>query len=387
MIIFLLVYLAIYGGLNACLWWKLTLAFGRHPLFQTILIVWLLLMVFGPFLVRMLESAHWIRLAQFVGMLAFTWMAVALWFDFIAVAGDVWNLLARLVARFQGGVLRGLIPPRPLAHAAILFAVICSVWGWFEAQRPRVVELNSKSPRLAAGSAPIRIAQVSDIHLGLINHERFLVKVVGIVRRLQPDLLVSTGDLVEGTAAHLNHLSAILKDVQPPLGKYAVTGNHEYYVGFRHSLAFTQDAGFRVLRGEAVAVRPDFYLAGLDDPTGSGRANNLEAETRALDATDSQAFVLLLKHRPEFAESSVGRFDLQLSGHAHGGQIFPFNWLVRLQYPLLEGLHAQGERSRLYISRGTGTWGPPFRLFAPPEVTLITLEPEQQAKPAGRGAE
>ncbi len=185
-------------------------------------------------------------------------------------------------------------------------------------------------------------------------------------------------------------LAGMLADVQAPLGKFAVLGNHEFYAGLSQSLAFHAAAGFTMLRQEHVAVTPQLILAGVDDPAGTHLSGSQEPDesnalpalerrsaTQAAAAADPRPFVILLKHRPDVHPSSLGRFDLQLSGHTHGGQIFPFHIVHRLIYKYHPGLTDLGGGSKLYLSRGAGTWGPPMRLFAPPEVTIIKLLPQE----------
>jgi predicted MPP superfamily phosphohydrolase len=155
------------------------------------------------------------------------------------------------------------------------------------------------------------------------------------------------------------------------LGAYAVTGNHEYYAGLEHSLRFLRNAGFTVLRGEA-ARAGGIILVGVDDPTAMSSGQSTILDTgKALASVSANNFVVLLKHQP--VVDSDTKFDLQLSGHTHGGQIFPFVYLTRLRYRVHTGLTELADGRLLYVSRGVGTWGPPIRLFAPPEITLITI--------------
>ena len=152
-----------------------------------------------------------------------------------------------------------------------------------------------------------------------------------------------------------------------------MTGNHEYYAGIDQALDFTRKAGFTVLRGQATETA-GITIAGVDDSTAADIRGGHEVDERQLlgPLPDSK-FTLFLKHRPVVEKGSAGLFDLQLSGHIHKGQIFPFYLITRLFYPVKTGLsHLQG-KATLYVSRGTGTWGPPVRVLAPPEITVIDL--------------
>ena len=214
----------------------------------------------------------------------------------------------------------------------------------------------------------------TDVHLGLIVREGRLQKILDKVKEAQPDILVSTGDLVDGQIDDLTGLAELLNEIHPPFGKFAVTGNHEFYAGLDQALRFTEKAGFTVLRGEARDVAGFVTIAGVDDPTaryfGAVRG---APEPRLLAGVPRERFALLLKHRPVMGEEALGLVDMQLSGHTHKGQIFTFNYLSKIFFPHDAGLVHLPGNSFLYVSRGSGTWGPPIRFLAPPEVTIITL--------------
>ena len=154
-------------------------------------------------------------------------------------------------------------------------------------------------------------------------------------------------------------------------GKFAILGNHEYYAGLKRSMEFTEAAGFKLLRDEFIEVA-GITIFGEDDITGRKRGETKKSDyfLEAL-SKERDTFVLLLKHQPYVDEDA--RFNLQLSGHTHGGQLFPFGFIVKLYFPKIYGLHELSENKLLYVSRGTGTWGPPVRVFAPPEITVIDL--------------
>jgi predicted MPP superfamily phosphohydrolase len=223
----------------------------------------------------------------------------------------------------------------------------------------------------------ITIAQISDVHLGPMVGERRLARIVRLLERFKPDLVVATGDLVDAQMDRLNNLAAMLATLNPPLGKFAIAGNHEFYAGIRQSGRFLSAAGFNFLRNEGFKLNGLINIVGVDDPAWKSRYpqnGQVGKEEKILLAdSGSERFTLLLKHRPTVEMESIGQFDLQLSGHTHGGQIFPFNLITRLYYSRQRGLHRLDKGSVLYVSRGTGTWGPPMRFLSPPEVTVIEL--------------
>jgi hypothetical protein len=314
--------------------------------------------------------------ARAASWVAYLWMGLLFFFTWMNLALDGVNLLSRILTAVAGAGPRPLLVyGRPAFLALAGLSVAMCAYSIFEASRIRPEHLRILTDKLPAATKRIRVAQISDVHLGLLVRHRKAATIAEIVRTAEPDLFVSTGDLVDGRINHLEGLAEIFREVRAPLGKFAVTGNHEFYAGIGMSLDFTRRAGFTVLRGEAVTAGNILRIAGVDDPAGRafGPAPG-RAEEEILGNGSSPLFTLLLKHRP-FLSSAARKADvLQLSGHTHNGQIFPFRLLVRIWYPLLSGLYVPGGGGALYTSRGAGTWGPPMRFLSPPEVTIIDIE-------------
>jgi predicted MPP superfamily phosphohydrolase len=258
-----------------------------------------------------------------------------------------------------------------------LGVVILGVWSAFSAWQIRLDRVVMKTTKLPAGKRTLTIAQISDVHLGLMVGERRMSRIIRLLERAKPDVLVCSGDLVDAQMERFDNLAAMLAKIQAPLGKFAVMGNHEFYAGIPQSERFLKAAGFVLLRNQEYGLGDLFRIVGMDDPVGRTRYKEEAAanvnERDLLARSNSQVFTILLKHRPTVDNESLGHFDLQLSGHTHGGQIFPFNLVVKHFYPNQNGLYRLDEGSTLYVSRGTGTWGPPMRFLSPPVVTLIEL--------------
>jgi predicted MPP superfamily phosphohydrolase len=223
------------------------------------------------------------------------------------------------------------------------------------------------------------IVQLTDVHVGPTIGRKFLEEIVATVNAESPDLVVITGDLVDGSVAELGPLMAPLAELRAKDGVFFVTGNHEYYSGVDEWLAFLPTLGIRPLRNERVPLREGaagggLDLAGVDDHSahrfGAGHGTDLE---KALSGRDTSRALVLLAHQPKtFLRAVEHGIDLQLSGHTHGGQIWPWGYAVRLDQPHVAGLSKEGA-SYIYVSRGTGYWGPPMRVGAPAEVTRIEL--------------
>jgi hypothetical protein len=252
----------------------------------------------------------------------------------------------------------------------LLGAVLLTVLGVIQARRPRVVRVSVPIADLPADLAGLKIVQLSDLHVGSTIRRSFVDRVVDRTNDLVPDLVAVTGDVADGFVPELRDHVAPLGRLRAPLGTFFVTGNHEYYWDPRGWMRELERLGINVLSNEHRLIergRGRLLLAGVTDLSA---ASNPHAAVAGAPDSDVR---ILLAHQPRtaFAAQDAG-FDLQLSGHTHGGQYFPFNVLVRLFQPFVAGLHRL-EAMWLYVSRGTGYWGPPLRFGAPSEITLIEL--------------
>ena len=365
--------LAAYAGMHLYLFRKITAAFTPPRFVKIGVAVYLVVMSLAPFLARQLDHDGHPALARVINLPVFIWIAWLFWFFMGGLALDLWNLLARSLRRPMPACSRLLVSP--LSQVQVLFLVIiaATAWSLVEAARPRIREVTIHNPALSALN-PIRVVQVSDVHLGMMRSQGWNRMICQRIEALKPDLLVSTGDLVDTSMKNIGNQVDPWAALHPPLGKFAVLGNHEYYLGLTDSLAFHAKAGFHLLRGETVALSPSFQISGVDDKDGSRLGLPCYRDESGLNPTpERNRFSLLLKHQPTVLAGSTHCFNLQLSGHTHGGQLFPFQGFVLLFYPYLSGLYKPAERFQIYVSAGTGTWGPPLRLFAAPEITVFTL--------------
>ncbi|MEU3771417.1 metallophosphoesterase [Amycolatopsis keratiniphila] len=309
--------------------------------------------------------------------------------DLAAKIGDlslglIWLLFSLSVL---GNVLRLVLAVSGVDSAAgivsgvvlVAFAALAA-YGMVEARRvPRLKELDVVLPRLGAGLDGLRFAIITDTHFGPLNRTKWSEKVVEVVNELDADVVAHAGDLADGTVAKRREQVAPLGKVRAKLGKFYITGNHEYFGEAQAWLDHMRDLGWEPLHNRHLPVSQGgdtLVFAGIDDPTGAasglpGHGPDLPA---ALDGVAASTPVVLLAHQPkQVKQAAEAGIDLQISGHTHGGQIWPFHLLVRLDQPVLAGLSRHGERTQLYTSRGTGFWGPPLRVFAPSEITLLTL--------------
>jgi predicted MPP superfamily phosphohydrolase len=335
----------------------------------------MLAMVFAPFLIRLAEKQGLEHLARVLSFAGYTWLGILFLFFSSSLVLDGYHLLIRIAEIAAQAEYGRLKPSAKIAfYIPLMVSVLIAGYGYHEAKEVRTERITIKTNRIAESVGKLRIVQISDVHLGLIIRQERLKRILSLVKEADPDILVSTGDLVDGQINGLPGLAEMFNEINPRYGKYAITGNHEYYAGFDQSLAFIRKAGFVILRGEAVSIGGVLNIAGIDDPAGRylGLTRDVH-EKEMLSGLPRESFTLLLKHRPLIDKDADGMFDLQLSGHVHKGQIFPFSIATKLYYPVDSGLARVAGGSQLYVSRGTGTWGPPIRFLSPPEVTVFEL--------------
>ncbi|MGC2062598.1 MAG: metallophosphoesterase [Thermodesulfovibrionales bacterium] len=380
MIIFLGVFLLVYGGMHAYLFVKVRSAGILPPAMTIPFILLLLLMVFMPVIVRYAEQQGHNTFAHMGAWAGFIWMGWLFLFNAYALSYDLFRAVVPVLEKISRQDL-SFLRAGPHSVLLVLFglSVATTAYGYFEARNIRTEYIQLATSKLPPGVDRLRIVQISDVHVGLINRDGHLRRIAEAVKKAGPDILVSTGDLVDGQVCTYNGYAAILSEISPKYGKFAVTGNHEFYAGLEEAKCFHEDAGFTLLRGQRVNVGNIITVVGIDDPAARQMKLAPSANERDL-LTDlpPDRFRLLLKHRPLVDKAAIGLFDLQLSGHVHKGQIFPFSILTWLYYPVQAGLADVGGKSTLYVSRGTGTWGPPIRVLSPPEVTVIDIKRERK---------
>jgi hypothetical protein len=367
MILFLLTFLCLYGGINFYFFFRARSVLHFSGPLQVLLLVLLILLILAPAVVRTLESLHCEQAARFVACVGYIWMAFVFLFFVLSVSLELVRFLHKLMVPETGTLTLKAVT----FSLSVLLSAGLVVYGCVDARRIRVKNLQIPVQQVLPGNGKLRIVQISDVHVGIIIRNDRLTPILEKIREAKPDILVSTGDLLDGELDNIMMDAERFTAIPAPAGKFAVLGNHEYYAGVSRSIEFTEAAGFQLLRDE-VAQASGITIFGEDDITGRKPGSTQKSALFLKSLAEKQnGFVLLLKHQPHIRETA--NFNLQLSGHTHGGQLFPFGFIVKLYFPRIYGLHTLAENKLLYISRGTGTWGPPVRIFAPPEITVIDL--------------
>ena len=375
----------------------------RRMWFRFAVVSVIMLLLFGvPWWTLLSAGTAWPTAVVVIGSVVFASASVGLplaimfghgrsHMDWAAVTADtllgvvwvlfVWSVLSQALrlTLFVAGVED---PARSRLVAAAVVAVVVALlgWGYVEAMRvPRVRAVDVTLPRLGKGLDGLRVAVLTDTHYGPIDRARWSAAVVDRVNALDADVVCHVGDIADGAATVREKQARPLASVRAKLARVYVTGNHEYYSEVLGWLDYMDAIGWDALRNKRILLErggDQLVIAGVDDVTahGSGVDGHGADLDAALAGADPALPVLLLAHQPKQVPQAVNAgVDLQISGHTHGGQIWPFHFLVRLDQPVVQGLSRHGERTQLYTSRGTGFWGPPFRIFAPSEITLLTL--------------
>lgn len=326
--------------------------------------------------IRRVESL-WLDIGLSIGYvtLGFLTSVILLYF-----ARDVLKLFRRVLPKsppsFDPERRRFLIRS---THLGVLAAAsAASGYGFLESHgRPRVENVDIPLPHLPPSFDGFRIVQFTDLHVGPTIKRDFVESVGQIVQSLSGDMIVFTGDLVDGSVGWLRDDVAPIRDLSAPFGKYFITGNHEYYSGVMPWVREAECLGYDPLINAHRVIEKDgsrIVLSGVTDVVGGGfEPSHASDPDRAFDGAPSGLVNVLLAHQPRSVfEVEHLPVDLQISGHTHGGQFFPFNLVAALNQPYIKGLHRHG-RTWVYVSRGTGYWGPPLRLGIPPEITVLRL--------------
>jgi predicted MPP superfamily phosphohydrolase len=369
MIFFAVVMLSGYGGMHYYLYRKLRWIFPHHT---RLLGIAVLLLSVSLFVMQILADSVLPPWLTHLAWVPSVWLGFV--FLFLVISGSA-DLLFKLSVLLGKGRLTPTLRPSNQALGSVVMTLLVCFYGYIAAQQVTLQVHYLSSSKL---KQPVTVVQITDLHLSLLTDHEHIIELVARINALQADIIVSTGDLVDMQSRHLDGFSSALSGLKASMGKFAVFGNHEAFAGAEQSREFIERAGFTLLSDQGVVQAQMINIVGVDDPAIQGHmmpGADPKAEVQLLSQFDSARYTLLLKHQPVVATESMSRFDLQLSGHTHGGQIFPFNLLVHLFYRAPRGLSQVAPDTWLYVSNGTGTWGPPMRVLAKPEISVFYLSP------------
>ena len=380
-IIFLSIFILLYASLHFYFYIKCVKSFRFFELHRLWFIFTLSLLLLSPILLNLFQNYKIGVFGYSLSYLGYLWMAFIFLFFSIQVCFDLLaGLLAFIGSRIHLSIfsIKWFTGHPPVFFLTLFLIFVVLVYGHFEVRSIRIEKISLEFDCMPQEMRKFRIVQISDIHFSIINKKELAEKIVRQINQLEPDLVVCTGDLIDRDLQDEEAVIARLNAVKARYGKYAVTGNHEFYTGIEKATAFTTQAGFKMIRNQVIPVTGWMNLIGVDDPAGrSFHPASYLREDELLKNIPSGKMNILLKHQPIVNPNSRDLFTLQLSGHIHKGQIFPFSLITALLYRYPSGYFELSPKSHLYVSRGTGTWGPPIRFLAPPEITVIEIVNKQ----------
>ncbi len=374
---FFIIVLSIWAAVHLHVGWRVAGLpwIAAHIGGRTVGIAFLLLWASYP-AARILAARGLHGIAGPIELLGSLWIGVLFLLFAALIAAEVATLGGWLFARAAPAI-------RSVATmAGLAMASVAAVQGL---RAPVIREHEVPLPGLPAALDGTRLAVLTDTHLGTLIGGGWLAARIQQVESLQPDAILIAGDLVDSDLDGATALQPLLAELRAPLGTWVVLGNHDVYAGVGRVLGFAEGAGLHVLRNRHAELAPGLIVAGIDDPATLRRRAGLNADNRlddALAGIPTSAATILLAHTPDShtaADAAAAGVGLMLSGHTHGGQIWPFSYLVARRYPLLAGRYDVGAMAVL-VCRGTGTWGPRMRLWRPGEILLVTLRSPKAAR-------
>ncbi len=363
---FLTIVLTIWTGLHVYVFWRA----ASVPFIARHVSTWLMVII-AAFLWSSFFAPRFLDLPQVISrsleMLGENWLGILFLLFLCLLVVDIITGFGFLLSK-QAPSWRGI---------ALLAGLGLSIFAFVQGFRAPVVnEYEIQMAGLPNEADGLVIVALSDLHVGNSPGEGWLADLVERTNELQPDLIVLVGDIIEGhgTGERDQRISSIMRGFSAPQGVWGVTGNHERYAGHDSSVRFLDDAGIRMLHNEWHELLPGLILAGVDDGREMRDSDDIRNRYgRALDGRSENTATVFLSHRPNGAEIAADLgVGLMLSGHTHGGQIWPFDYITARFNDLLEGKYIINGMPVL-VSRGTGTWGPRMRLWAPGEILRITL--------------
>jgi len=394
-VLFFLIFFTISGLLATYISWRLFSKAAFRRQWKIAIALGIVVMLFFPVLTIMLRRSGFdnpgIHLLIWAGYLGIGFLSFV--FSYLVIRDLVWVAVAAFQSikswvsksvpaqtefiRIENPSRRGFLV-NSMNYGILAAAAVSTGYGVAEAkQTPQVKQVPIKIANLPQDLEGFRIVQITDIHVSPTFRRACVEEIVAVVNSLDADIVALTGDLVDGSVDQLAYDVAPLKQITSVSGNYFVTGNHEYYSGVIDWIQEVKHLGFSVLLNENQIItrgRAKVLLAGVTDYRGGNSLPNHRSDPQnALRVAPKTDFKILLAHQPKnIFEAARAGYDLQISGHTHGGQFFPWNLVVGFTQPYVSGLHTH-QNTRIYVSRGTGYWGPPVRMGSPSEITLIKL--------------
>ena len=376
-VIFFSIVLVLYGLLNTYIFTRFmqSIPAGSQARIWAVIVFWVLASSF--IVARFLEMVYPCDFTEVMTWIGSFWLGAMVYFLLAVLLIDLARLINHFIPFFPKVFSQDYEKTKLIVLYVISGIVIVTVIaGFINAKNPVITRLDIRIPKKVTGSKTLTIAMASDIHLGTLVGRRGASKLVGMLNGLHPDIILLAGDLVDEDLKPVirRNLGETLKNLSAPLGVYAITGNHEYIGGAAEAVAYLTAHNIKFLSDTVELIDNRFYLAGREDrdkPRFTGKQRKPLADV--LKGSDPKYPLILMDHQPfQLSKPQELGVDLQLSGHTHHGQMWPFNYITNAIYEVSRGYLKKGN-TNIYVSCGYGTWGPPLRLGNRPEVVSITL--------------
>lgn len=377
-VIWFSVFLLIYGSGNFYVGLRGWQAFPKNAIFSKVYIITFIFIALSYFASRIIEKFSVCPLSSGLFWIGSFWFGLMIYFFVAALFFDIVRLSNHLFNFYPSFIINNYDRVKTIsAVSVIMIAIIIHIFGYANARGLNIREINLSVPKKAGSLKELRVAFVSDIHLGTIIKNARLERMVVAINGLNPDVIILGGDVFDEDLKPVLHynMGDILKDLKARYGTYAISGNHEYYGGIDEAVAYLENHGIRVLRDRVVKIADSFYLAGADDHT-KKQFTGLEPLPfkDLLKGADMNLPVILSAHNPKrVLEAAESGADLTISGHTHNGQLWPITLITNMIYEVSYGYRKIGN-THVYVSSGYGSWGPPVRIGTSTEIVLIKLD-------------
>ncbi|GAB6073190.1 metallophosphoesterase [Venenivibrio stagnispumantis] len=364
--LFIIIFLTIYFFINFYFFYKI-----KHFLNikSKYIYIFPVLMTLSPVFYRFYDKAGFDNF--YLSFFILWYMGFVILFGIYYFFIDFYHFLLKIIHKIVGH--------NPLPHISIkkgfifVFAlsILSTAYGYYETLNLQVYRFIIYSDKV---EKDFKILHISDLHLNQVMREDKIKKIIEIYEKEKPDIVISTGDLVDGNVKNKISYINLLRKINPPLGKYAILGNHEYYADVEQAIDFTQKSGFLLLRDSFIYLPYNVAIVGVDDIEAERfgilrKYNDLEI----LNKVDKDKFIIFLKHQPKIDKNIIGKFDLALCGHTHGGVIFPVKYILRKIF-ITDAGFLKGGNSYIFVSRGVGTGAAPLRIGALPDVAIFEIK-------------
>jgi predicted MPP superfamily phosphohydrolase len=375
-VIFLSIVLFIYFVVNFYIFRRGWQALSGAGTYRTIFLIGFLILVLSYPLGRFAEHFSRNGFTEFLVFLGSIYLGIMVYALFLVLIIDLLRLVNHFTGFFPNFIRQN---GQKSAEFATLFVVVVTVLiviaGYVNTLFPRIRTLELTVPKTAGNLSALNVVVASDIHLGTIIRNGQLEGIIERINSLDPDIVLLPGDIVDEDVGPLvdQNMSATLQKIKSRLGVYASTGNHEYFGGVERAVAYIEKGNIKVLQDTLVKVADAFYIIGRKDRMAERMGSGRKSLAEIMDGVDHQYPLILMDHEPiGLDEAGKNGIDLQLSGHTHHGQLFPFNYITKAVYELSWG-YLRKESTNYYVSCGVGTWGPPVRTNSVPEIVRIIL--------------